>query len=145
MTETVEELPDEQNQATDAESTNSIFKLQRWQWVTILALAIGQSLTMAAYSTAEVAGAFVGAGIVLYLFAVLFRFVGSKIGWDDSHGVFAKVSVLAAVLSMPVGILLIPPVAVYLILLLVIYVPLQLLILGGGLLLSAGDSEESTT
>jgi len=143
--ETVQEVDDEQPKDTAQGANPSVFKLQRWQWATILALAVGQSLTMVAFSTAEMAGAFVGAGIGLYLFAVLFRFIGTKIGWEDNHGVFAKVSVLAAVVSMPFGIMLIPPVSIYLVLTLIIYIPLQVLILGGGLLLSARQSDESTT
>jgi len=127
----------------DKKDGNSLMRLKRWQWVTILALAVGQALLQVAGGIFYAAGGFTGAVILLYLLAVLSRYLTSKIGWSDSADVFAHTSTLAAGLAIVVGFFGIPPVAAYALLLIIIYVPLQLFITGGGLVLSRVGSSES--
>jgi len=127
----------------DKKDGNSLMRLKRWQWVTILALAVGQALLQVAGGIFYAAGGFTGAVILFYLLAVLSRYLTSKIRWSDSADVFAHTSTLAAVLAMFVGFFGIPPFATYVFLLIVIYVPLQLFIVGGGLIFSRIGSSES--
>jgi len=140
--ETVQGVADEQSGTTGEESSPSATSLKTWQWVTVGALAAGQGLTMTAFSLAEMAGAFVGGFIGFLLLAVLFRFVCIKLGWTGDHRLFAGVSVVAALVAMPAGIMLIPPASIYLIALPVLYLPLRAITFGYHQLGGGGGGDE---
>jgi hypothetical protein len=120
-----------------------LYKPVGWQWKTIAAVAFGQSIPGFYAGVAYGSGALVGSVFVLYALVVCCRFVASLVGWDGESGVFAQVSVLAAVASIPAGAISIPTIPVYILLILVIYIPLQLLISGGRALFAYGSGSNS--
>ena len=115
------------------EQSRSLTNPTEWQWATIALIAVGQAIPGFYTGTAYAAGRFAGFVVVLYILVLGARFLADRIGWTDDARVFSKVSVIAAVASVPAGVILIPTLPVYVLLLLVIYIPLRLFIVIGGI------------